>query len=68
MILLAAGNLEQAVRHAQSEGLKRADWQYVHSIRDLRGVRHPMLIIGTFWRRQDAMEIYRSAKARGMCE
>lgn len=68
MILLAAGNFEQAVVHARSEGLKKDDWAYVWSLQDLRGVRHPMQVVGTFWSRPDSEEIYRSAVARGMCE
>lgn len=68
MIFIAAGNYGQAEQHAKAEGLAKGDWKYVASIRDIRGERGVLRVVGTFWNRKDSAIIYGSAQQRGMCE
>lgn len=67
MIFIAAGNIDQALNHARINLLKKGEWRYVESLQTVRGVTGHMHIVGTFWDRRDADEIYRCALHRGLC-
>lgn len=67
MIYIAAGNIDQAVTHARRNLLKKDQWRYVESLQTVRGVTGHLHIVGTFWDRRDAEQIYQCALHRGLC-
>lgn len=67
MIFIAAENIDQALNHARLNHFKKGDWRYVESLQTVRGVTGTLHIVGTFWDRRDAEEIYFCALRRGLC-
>ena len=65
--LFLAGNYEQAFDAARD--LPPGSWRYIGERRDLLGRRDgSFVVVGTFWERRDAHELYDTARAQGLTE
>lgn len=65
IILVMAGNMRQAQQWATWHGLSGADWVYGGAAENFVGCHfNRFAIVGTFWDRDDASQIYRYMQTR----
>lgn len=70
-VFVFAGSMREVEFYRYKEGLAPSQVRMVESSRDLQGYFfHPesvkMPLVGTFWDRRDAVELYETALSRGI--